>query len=112
MGMTTRAEQKRYDDERKHPSKRELKPKRGSRSGEPGVHAKARVAKNAIFAIEPRAADGSPSRKSTRTSANHARSDHGLVTKEAIEGRAPRAVHAREAARAKHGNAAARAVRR
>ena len=105
--MSTRAEQKRYEDERKHPSKRDSKLPRSSRSGEPGEHPKARVAKNAVFAIEKRAQDGTASRKSTRSSANHARADHGLQTKEANEGRTPTAVHAREAARTQksHGHA-------
>jgi hypothetical protein len=91
--MSTRAEQKRYDDERKHPSKRQASTKkRSSRSGEPGPHLNARAAKKAVFAADKPAADGRRSRKSTRTSAHHARSDHGLLTKESIVGRAPTAV--------------------
>jgi hypothetical protein len=97
--MSTRAEQKRYADERKHPSQRDEKAARGSRSGEPGKHPNAHAAQKASYALEPRAADGHASRKSTRGSANHQRNDGGKTTAAAIVGRSPEAVHDRAAAR-------------
>ncbi len=98
--MSTKAEQKRYADERKHPSKRDAKPARTSRSGEPGEHPNAHAAKKAAYALEARSADGRASRESTRKSANHQRNDQGKLTREAIAGRSPESVHERAAAKA------------
>lgn len=97
--MSTRAEQKRYADERAHPSKRDLKAPRASRSGEPGEHANAHAAQKAAYALEPRSAEGRATRRSTRGGANHQRNDQGKTTAAVIDGRAPEAVHERAAAR-------------
>lgn len=95
--MATLAEQFRYADQRNH-SKEAPKTKRENRSNDHDP-LRGSIAKNAVFALERRAKDGTPSRKSTRASANRSRSDHGLLVREMNQGRSPEAVYARAHAR-------------
>lgn len=99
--MSTKAEQKRYADERKHPSKRDAATPRKSRSGEPGEHENKHAAKKAAFALETRSEEGRASRKSTRGSANHQRTDTGKLRQKTMTESKPEAKAARAAATAK-----------
>lgn len=98
--MSTRAQQQRYAEERKHPSKRDAARPRKSRSGDPGEHENAHAARKAAYALEPRAADGSASRRSTRASANHQRTDAGKLRATTMAERTPESASARAKARA------------
>lgn len=81
--MATKAQQFRYEQERTaKPKKKKSPPKR------PSLNRPKK--KNAVYALEERAtATGKASRKSTRGSANHARSDHGLIVREELRAIAP-----------------------
>ncbi len=109
--MSTKAQQKRYADERQHPSKRDLEKPRTSRSGEPGEHENRHAAKKASFALEGRSEEGRASRKSTRGSANHQRTDTGKLRAKSMAESKPESKAARAAATAKrsHGKPGPRA---
>jgi hypothetical protein len=92
--MSTKAEQQRYAEERKHPSKRDHERPRSSRSGEPGEHENAHAARKASYALEPRSPDGRATRRSTRGSANHQRTDVGELRAETMSDRTPESAHA------------------
>ncbi|MBK8171925.1 MAG: hypothetical protein IPK60_16460 [Sandaracinaceae bacterium] len=97
--MSTKAEQARHAQERVHPSRRDKLPKRTNRSGEAGEHVNKRAEKNSSYALETAAKGTRPSRKSTRGSANHLKSDQGMLTKQNVKKGSPKAIHARAAAK-------------
>ena len=89
--MATRSEQFRYAEERKHPNAKDARHPRTSRSGEPGKHKNKHAERKAAVALEPRASEGKASRKSTRASANRARSDQGMLIRQAVVSGSPKA---------------------
>src|SRR5262245_57701035 len=94
MKMATRADQFRYAAQRAKPKKAKASRRKPKGSGETNLHA----AHKATHALEPRSKAGRASRKSTRSSANHAKSDTQFNLKEAIVKGSPEARYRRAAA--------------
>ncbi len=93
--MSTRAEQFKSDAQRTGDSEAAAKPAAHEPSGS--------AAKRATYAREEQSATGQPSRKSTRKSANHAKTDTGALRAEQMKQNTPEARFARLNAHAKGG---------
>lgn len=99
--MATKSEKQRAESERKglDPKKAKRQAMKLTNAEKHAAHANAHAGKKATYALDPQAAPGRPSRKSTRKGANHAKPDTNLTNREQMQKGSPTARARRAVAR-------------